>query len=30
MLLLDEPCGALDPGIRNDMHELVIELWRSG
>ena len=28
MLLLDEPFGALDPGIRNDMHELVIELWR--
>jgi NitT/TauT family transport system ATP-binding protein len=28
MLLRDEPFGALDPGIRNDMHELVIELWR--
>jgi NitT/TauT family transport system ATP-binding protein len=28
MLLLDEPFGALDPGIRNDMHELVLTLWR--
>jgi NitT/TauT family transport system ATP-binding protein len=28
MLLLDEPFGALDPGIRNDMHELVTDLWR--
>jgi NitT/TauT family transport system ATP-binding protein len=28
ILLLDEPFGALDPGIRADMHELVINLWR--
>ncbi|MAN50560.1 MULTISPECIES: ABC transporter ATP-binding protein [unclassified Marinimicrobium] len=28
ILLLDEPFGALDPGIRKDMHELVIKLWR--
>lgn len=28
ILLLDEPFGALDPGIRLDMHELVIRLWR--
>jgi len=28
ILLLDEPFGALDPGIRTDMHELVLELWR--
>jgi len=28
ILLLDEPFGALDPGIRADMHALVIELWR--
>ncbi len=28
ILLLDEPFGALDPGIRADMHELVLELWR--
>ncbi|MDJ0881114.1 MAG: ABC transporter ATP-binding protein [Gammaproteobacteria bacterium] len=28
VLLLDEPFGALDPGIRNDMHELVKELWQ--
>ena len=27
VLLLDEPFGALDPGIRTDMHELVGELW---
>ena len=27
MLLLDEPFGALDPGIRKDMHKLVLELW---
>ena len=26
VLLLDEPFGALDPGIRMDMHELVLEL----
>ena len=29
ILLLDEPFGALDPGIRDDMHELLMtELWR--
>jgi len=28
MLLLDEPFGALDPGIRKDMHELLLALWR--
>ncbi len=28
VLLLDEPFGALDPGIRKDMHELVLGLWR--
>ena len=28
VLLLDEPFGALDPGIRADMHELVLRLWR--
>ena len=27
VLLLDEPFGALDPGIRLDMHELVGRLW---
>ena len=30
MLLLDEPFGALDPGIRRDMHELILGLWREG
>ncbi|MFP4154581.1 MAG: ATP-binding cassette domain-containing protein [Halothiobacillaceae bacterium] len=28
ILLLDEPFGALDPGIRRDMHQLVRSLWR--
>ncbi|MEK1837160.1 MAG: ATP-binding cassette domain-containing protein, partial [Pseudomonas sp.] len=28
VLLLDEPFGALDPGIRKDMHGLLLELWR--
>lgn len=28
ILLLDEPFGALDPGIRADMHELILALWR--
>ncbi|MDR6953026.1 NitT/TauT family transport system ATP-binding protein [Ancylobacter sp. 3268] len=27
VLLLDEPFGALDPGTRKQMHELVSELW---
>lgn len=27
ILLLDEPFGALDPGIRADMHELLLGLW---
>jgi NitT/TauT family transport system ATP-binding protein len=27
VLLLDEPFGALDPGIRGDMHELILRLW---
>jgi NitT/TauT family transport system ATP-binding protein len=28
ILLLDEPFGALDPGVRLDMHGLITELWR--
>jgi NitT/TauT family transport system ATP-binding protein len=28
ILLLDEPFGALDPGVRVDMHDLITELWR--
>ena len=28
VLLLDEPFGALDPGIRADMHDLIKSLWR--
>lgn len=28
LLLLDEPFGALDPGITADMHRIVLELWR--
>ena len=28
VLLLDEPFGALDPGVRGDMHGLVTRLWR--
>ncbi|MEL6238395.1 MAG: ABC transporter ATP-binding protein [Pseudomonadota bacterium] len=28
ILLLDEPFGALDPGIRADMHKLITKLWR--
>jgi NitT/TauT family transport system ATP-binding protein len=28
ILLLDEPFGALDPGIRRDMHDLLLALWR--
>ena len=27
ILLLDEPFGALDPGIRADMHTLIMRLW---
>ena len=27
VLLLDEPFGALDPGIRKDMHALLLALW---
>jgi NitT/TauT family transport system ATP-binding protein len=27
ILLLDEPFGALDPGITADMHRLILELW---
>jgi NitT/TauT family transport system ATP-binding protein len=27
ILLLDEPFGALDPGITSDMHQLILELW---
>ena len=27
ILLLDEPFGALDPGIRRDMHDLILALW---
>lgn len=27
LLLLDEPFGALDPGTRADMHQLVLRLW---
>lgn len=29
ILLLDEPFGALDPGIRADMHDLVLNLWQA-
>ncbi len=28
ILLLDEPFGALDPGIRKDMHQLILNLWQ--
>lgn len=27
ILLLDEPFGALDPGITADMHKLIVDLW---
>jgi NitT/TauT family transport system ATP-binding protein len=27
ILLLDEPFGALDPGITGDMHQLILKLW---
>jgi NitT/TauT family transport system ATP-binding protein len=29
ILLLDEPFGALDPGITGDMHTLILELWNT-
>ncbi len=29
ILLLDEPFGALDPGIRTDIHGLMLRLWHS-
>lgn len=28
VLLLDEPFGALDPGLRADMHALILRLWQ--
>nr|WP_198984919.1 ABC transporter ATP-binding protein [Herbaspirillum sp. ASV7] len=28
VLLLDEPFGALDPGIRKEMHTLLLDLWQ--
>ncbi|MBX3504036.1 MAG: ABC transporter ATP-binding protein [Parvibaculum sp.] len=28
ILLLDEPFGALDPGIRSEVHEIMLRLWR--
>ncbi len=28
ILLLDEPFGALDPGIRADMHKLILDIWK--
>jgi NitT/TauT family transport system ATP-binding protein len=27
ILLLDEPFGALDPGVTADMHDLILKLW---
>jgi NitT/TauT family transport system ATP-binding protein len=27
ILLLDEPFGALDPGVTADMHELILRIW---
>ncbi len=29
ILLLDEPFGALDPGIRGEMHQLITDLWQT-
>lgn len=28
VLLLDEPFASLDPGVTQDMHELIVRLWR--
>jgi NitT/TauT family transport system ATP-binding protein len=28
VLLLDEPFGALDPGIRADIHQVMLKLWK--
>ncbi|MDX2307173.1 MAG: ABC transporter ATP-binding protein [Hyphomicrobium sp.] len=30
LLLLDEPFGALDPGIRGDIHALMLDIWNAG
>jgi NitT/TauT family transport system ATP-binding protein len=29
VLLLDEPFGALDPGIKADIHDLMLRLWKT-
>lgn len=29
ILLLDEPFGALDPGIRSEIHAVMLDLWQS-
>jgi NitT/TauT family transport system ATP-binding protein len=28
ILLLDEPFGALDPGVKADIHTLILDLWK--